>query len=268
MTGRLNGKTAIVTGAGRGIGRGIARAYGREGAKVIVASRTQKTVDSVTAEIIEAGGTAIGITLDVGDRAQINAMVAKTRDTFGPVDVLVNTAQSIGKPDLKAILPPNTPIENIEDAEWDYTFRTGVKATLYGMQAVFPDMKKRGGKIINFGSSWGQTGNLYTAAYNSDKEAIRGLSRTAAREWGKYGITVNVINPALRTRVMDAFLAERGVLGNEAAIADLAASMTPLGRFGDVDRDGGPMAVFLASPESDYLTGETFNLDGGMFLHP
>ncbi len=267
-TGRLTGKTAIVTGAGRGIGRGIARAYAREGARVVAASRTQATVDSVAAEIAESGGTAIGVAVDVGDRAQVNALVARTRDTFGPVDVLVNNAQSWGKPDTRLPIPPNTPIEVLEDSEWDHTFQTGVKATLFAMQAVFPDMRTRGGKIINFGSIWGQTGNLETAAYNSNKEAIRGLSRTAAREWGKYGITVNVINPTLTTATTYAFLEAAGVAGNEKAIADLVASMSPIGRLGEVDRDGAPLAVFLASSESDFLTGETLNLDGGMFLHP
>jgi NAD(P)-dependent dehydrogenase (short-subunit alcohol dehydrogenase family) len=182
--------------------------------------------------------------------------------------VLVNAAQSWGKPNTRLPIPPHTPIEILDDSEWDHTFATGVKATLFAMQAVFSDMRRRGGKIINFGSIWGQTGNLETAAYNSNKEAIRGLSRTAAREWGTYGITVNVINPALTTDTTYAFLEKAGVAGNEKATADLAASMSPIGRLGEVDRDGAPVAIFLASSDSDFLTGETLNVDGGMFLHP
>jgi NAD(P)-dependent dehydrogenase (short-subunit alcohol dehydrogenase family) len=115
------------------------------------------------------------------------------------------------------------------------------------MKAVFPWMKDRGGKIINFGSSLGQIGGEGTAAYNATKEAIRALSRTAAREWGKYKINVNVINPAV---VTDAMLGQ-----------------VPLRRWGDPVKDAGGLAVFLASSDADYLTGMTFQLDGGGSMH-
>jgi 2-hydroxycyclohexanecarboxyl-CoA dehydrogenase len=123
-------------------------------------------------------------------------MVAKTASAFGTVDILVNNAQGFGTAQRPTPTPRLTALEDFDEEEWEYTFRTGALATLWGMKAVFPCMKDRGGKIINFGSSLGQIGGEGTAAYNATKEAIRALSRTAAREWGKYKINVNVINPA------------------------------------------------------------------------
>ena len=139
--------------------------------------------------------------------------------------------------------------------------RMGALATLWGMKAVFPWMKERGGKIINFGSSLGQIGGEGTAAYNATKEAIRALSRTAAREWGKYGINVNVINPAV---VTDAML---GYLNAHPEQAEAMLGQVPLRRWGDPVKDAGGLAVFLASSDADYLTGMTLQLDGGGSMH-
>ena len=129
------------------------------------------------------------------------------------------------------------------------------------MKAVFPSMKDRGGKIINFGSSLGQIGGEGTAAYNATKEAIRALSRTAAREWGKYKINVNVICPAVSTDAM------RGYLDAHPEQAEAMLAQVPLRRWGDAVKDAGGLAVFLASGDSDYLTGMTFQLDGGATMH-
>ncbi len=258
---RLEGKTAIVTGAGRGIGRGIAIAFAREGANVVVASRTKATVDSAVSEIVAEGGTAIGVACDVGRRDEIFAMVKKAIDAFGAVNILVNNAQGFGTAERPTPTPRLTALENFDEEEWEYTFRTGALATLWGMKAVFPWMKERGGKIINFGSSLGQIGGEGTAAYNATKEAIRALSRTAAREWGKYKINVNVINPAV---VTDAML---GYLNAHPEQAEAMLGQIPLRRWGDPVKDAGALAVFLASSDADYLTGMTFQLDGGGSMH-
>jgi 2-hydroxycyclohexanecarboxyl-CoA dehydrogenase len=154
---RLEGKVAIVTGAGRGIGRGIAIAYACEGANVVVASRTKSTVDSAVSEIEAEGGTALGVACDVGRRDDIFAAVAKTVAAFGTVDILVNNAQGFGTERRPTPTPRLTPLEDFDEDEWEYTFRTGALATLWGMKAVFPSMKDRGGKIINFGSSLDQS---------------------------------------------------------------------------------------------------------------
>ena len=258
---RLEGKTAIVTGAGRGIGRGIAVAFGREAANVVVASRTKSTVDSAVSEIETDGGRAIGVVSDVGRKDDIFAMVAKAASVFGTVDILVNNAQGFGTAERPTPTPRLTALEDFDEEEWEYTFRTGALATLWGMKAVFPWMKARGGKIINFGSSLGQIGGEGTAAYNATKEAIRALSRTAAREWGKYRINVNVINPAV---VTDAML---GYLNAHPEQAEAMLGQVPLRRWGDPVKDAGGLAVFLSSSDADYLTGMTFQLDGGGSMH-
>lgn len=253
----LKNKIAIITGAGRGIGRGIALRYGEEGMRVVVASRTASTVEAVVNEIKAAGGTAIGITCDVGDQDQIKSMVRQTVEAFGAVDVLVNVAQGFGTPSEPAGSPVVTPLEQYRDEEWEHTFRTGATATLWVMKAVFPHMKERGGSIINFGSKWGIEGYPGTAAYNATKEAIRALTRTGAREWGKYGIKVNCINPVIQTD------AAASVAKDRPDLMEHLVKLTPAGRLGDPYRDAGGLAAFLASGDSDFLTGHTFPLDGG-----
>ena len=140
----LKDKVAIVTGAGRGIGRAIALAYGREGAKVVVASRTQSTVDDVAKEINGAGGTAIGVACDVGHRDEVFACVDKAVEAFGTVNIVVNNAQGFG---TEADPQPSTVFvacEDTDEVEWEYTFRTGATASLWFMKAAFPHMKKSG----------------------------------------------------------------------------------------------------------------------------
>jgi 2-hydroxycyclohexanecarboxyl-CoA dehydrogenase len=257
----LKDKVAIVTGAGAGIGRGIALAFAAEGASVALASRTLSSAAEVEREVRAQGGVALAIACDVGVEDRVTGMVARVAATFGGIDILVNTAQSFGTVDQPTLYPRPSPLEDTRNAEWEYTLRTGLWGTLWCMQAVFPYMKERGGKIINFGSMAGQRGERGTAPYNVTKEAIRALSRTAAREWARYGINVNVINPAARTRALEA--SQRDFppkTGPEKAI--------PLGRLGDPQHDIGAVAVFLASRESDYVTGMTMMVDGGLLMGP
>jgi 2-hydroxycyclohexanecarboxyl-CoA dehydrogenase len=259
----LEGKVAIVTGGGRGIGRAICIAYAEAGAKVVVASRTPSTVESVANEIRAAGGEAIGVACDVGKLDDIRACVKQAVDTYGTVNILVNNAQGFG---TEAKPQPSTVFMACEDTteeEWEYTFRTGATASLRFMRECFPHMKKAGyGRVINFASSSGQIGFEGNTCYNATKEAIRALTRTAAREWGQYGITVNVINPALETRAFDAWKAAR------PEFVEALKEKIPMRRLGDPDRDAGPIAVFLAGPGSDYITGSTFMLEGGMHTLP
>jgi len=259
----IKGKVAIVTGAGRGIGRGIAIAYGRAGAKVVVASRTQATVDKVVEEIEADGGTALGITCNVGARDQVFAMVDKTVKTFCTVDILVNNAQSFGIPGRSNPAGDGCqPLETYDEEEWELIYRTGVLATLWAMKAVFPHMKGRGGKIINFGSQAGQVGTWGFSGYGAAKEGIRALSRSAAREWGQHNINVNVINPS----VLSDALVE--LEKNQPEMMKAALGSIPMGRWGDPVKDAGGLAIFLASNASDYLTGMTFMLDGGQYMSP
>jgi 2-hydroxycyclohexanecarboxyl-CoA dehydrogenase len=253
--GVLAGKVAIVTGGGSGIGRGIALEFGREGASIVVASRRQSAIDGVAQEIRERGGAALGIACDVRDEVQVQSMVARTVEAFGPVDILVNAAQGFSG-GLKDE-PTRYALESFPDDEWDYLFQSGLKGSLYAMKAVFPYMRERGGKIINFGSEVGQKGGAQFAAYAANKEAIRALSRSAAREWGPHGINVNVINPVIETE-------QSSWTSNPEMRAQVLAS-TCLRRVAKPE-EAGRVAVFLAGPDSDYLTGMTFMVDGGRFL--
>jgi NAD(P)-dependent dehydrogenase (short-subunit alcohol dehydrogenase family) len=260
--GLLDGKVAIVTGAGRGIGRAIAEEYAAEGARVAVASRTTSTVDEVVAAIRGAGGEAIGITCDVGEAAQIRAMVERTVSEYGTVDILVNNAQAFGTRAAPLTTNATTPLEDLDEDEWDWVFETGVKATLRAMQAVFPYMKAAGaGRIVNFGSRRGVMCNPESASYNCNKEAIRALTRTGSNAWGQYGINVNVINPVIETD------SARGVFEQSPGIRERTEQQIPLRRWGQ-PHDCARVAVFLAGPDASYLTGMTFMVEGGLTTLP
>lgn len=259
--GELEGKVAIVTGAGRGIGRAIAKGYAEAGAKVVLASRTASTVEAVAVDIREAGWTALAIPCDVGDRAQIESMVSLAVAEFGPIDILVNNAQGFGTQGKPESSTSFIGVEDTDTAMVEYMFRTGALATLWGMQAVFPYMKERGyGKIINFTSTSGIVGTTGNTSYNIAKEAIRALTRTTANEWGQYGINVNNISPTLRTDAFDAWEENRPEF-----VRKLRESL-PMRRLGEPERDGIPLAIFLASSGSDFMTGQTFMLNGGKVM--
>jgi NAD(P)-dependent dehydrogenase (short-subunit alcohol dehydrogenase family) len=258
----ITGKVVIVTGAGRGLGRGMAITYGRAGAKVVVSSRSKSTVDSVVTTINRDGGTAIGITCDVGVRDQVYDLINQTVMTFGALDILVNNAQSFGTAAKSSPTINQQPLESYDEEEWDHIYRTGLLGTLWGMKAAFPHMRNRGGKIINFGSASGHVGLEGFGAYNAVKEGVRALTRTAAREWGKYHINVNVVVPVVRTDGMDEY--ER----LHPDRLETQRLQIPLRRYGDPISDMGPLGVFLASSDSDYITGMTFMLDGGLFMKP
>jgi NAD(P)-dependent dehydrogenase (short-subunit alcohol dehydrogenase family) len=260
--GILKGQVAIVTGASRGIGKAIAMEYASEGAHVAVASRTSSTVEAVVASIEEAGGSAMGVTCDVGDRDAIYAMVERTIERFGGVDILVNNAQSFGTRKEPSASAPVGLMEDLSEEEFDWTFETGAKATLRAMQAVFPSMKERGGgRIINFGSRRGILSHPESAAYNATKEAIRSLTRTAAVAWGQYGIRANVINPVIETD------AARSDFELHPGLKEKARKQIPL-RYWGQPRDCARIAVFLAGPDSAYLTGMTFFAEGGATTLP
>lgn len=251
MAGRLEGKTAIVTGGGQGIGEGIARIFAREGAKVLITGRTADKLAAVVDGILADGGEAAWITGTAGVRADAQAAVAKAVELFGGVDILVNNAQTSR---------PGTMFEDHDDALFDLTLQSGLYGTFQHMQAALPHMKGKGGSIVNIGSREGIFGGVGFAAYAATKEAIRGLSRTAARELGKYKVRVNVICPSALSPIAVEYLA------SHPEEAEMYRKDIALGYFGDCEADVARAVLFLASDDSQYVTGQTINVDGGLVM--
>ena len=253
MTGHgVAGRVVIVTGAGQGIGRGMARHLGRNGASIVVAEWKEHRAERTAAELTELGVPALAVVSDVSRKDDVDAMVTATVERFGRVDALVNNAQTFR---------PTAPLATVDGADLDVLYESGVKGTLWAMQAVHPHMKAAGwGRIVNFASAAGVTGMAGYGAYNASKEAIRALTRTAAREWGRDGIVVNCICPGAASK-----------RGQEAAARDDEAYREflrdhPIGRQGDPEDDIAPVVLFLCSDASRYLTGQTLMVDGGAFL--
>jgi NAD(P)-dependent dehydrogenase (short-subunit alcohol dehydrogenase family) len=249
MSARLQGKVCIVTGAGQGVGRGVALAFAREGATVAVVEFNEESGQQVAAEIEALGCDGLFVKCDVADRASVNAAAAAVADAFGGIDVLVNNAQ-------RAPAGP-TPLMDHTDEIVDLCFATGFRGTLHFMQACYPHLKLRGGRIINFASAAGLEGLAGMGAYGASKEAIRALSKTAAREWGPEGINVNIICPLAKSP---------GVVKLLELAPEMEQRMTagnPIARIGECERDIAPVAVFLASDDARYVTGQTLCADGG-----
>jgi NAD(P)-dependent dehydrogenase (short-subunit alcohol dehydrogenase family) len=248
--GRLDGKVAVVTGCSQGIGLAIAEVFAREGARLVISARRADVLDE-NARRLEAGGAkVVAVEADVAKRADANRTVAAAIEYFGRLDILVNNAQA-----TKQAL-----VENITDEAIELTLGSGLLGTLYHMQAAFPHLKERGGSVINFGTRQGIYGEPGDGIYGAGKEGIRALSRSAAREWGQFGIRINVINPAAMSPGAAKFFAENPERGQQYMDA------ISLRRFGDPADDIAPIAVFLASEEGRYLTGQTLNADGGQVM--
>lgn len=248
--GRLNGKVAVVTGGSQGIGFALAKAYAREGAAVVISGRRANAIEDAARQLEADGAKVIPVQADVAKREDANRTIATAIEKFGRLDILTNNAQT----------NIHGRVEEITDESVEVVLGSGLLGTLYHMQAAFPHLRERGGSIINFGTRQGIYGEPGDGLYGAGKEGIRALSRSAAREWGQFGIRINVINPAALSPAAEEFLNAHPVRAKQYLDA------IALGRFGDLDSDIAPIAVFLASDESQYLTGQTLNADGGQIM--
>ena len=246
----LAGRVAVVTGAGRGIGRGVARRLAREGAAVVVAELDAESGARCARDLTsELGARALYLRTDVGRKEDVLALIERAVTVLGGVDVLVNNAWGGGT---------TSRLEQKSDAQMEHAFRVGLMSAFWAMQAAFPHMRaKRWGRIVNVCSLNGVNAHMYTAEYNTAKEALRALTRTAAREWARHGICANAICPAAVSVQYEAFAREN---------PELAARLTqqnPMGRMGDPEQDIAPAVAFLCSEDARYVTGNTLHVDGG-----
>lgn len=248
--GQLEGRVAIVTGAGLGIGQAIAQRFVEEGARVVVAELNAET-GRATADRL--GSQAHFVQTNAAKKESVEAMVAAAVAKWGTLDILVNNAWGGGRIGR---------IEKKTPELMEHGLAIGFLGPFWAMVAAHPILKAKGyGRIVNICSLNGVNAHMGTAEYNTSKEALRAATRTAAREWAPLGITANVICPAAKSA---SFAATMGAHPELVAAADAS---NPMGRIGDCYDDIAPVAVFLASEGSRYLTGNTLFVDGGSHIN-
>jgi 3-oxoacyl-[acyl-carrier protein] reductase len=242
----LDGKTALVTGASRGIGRSIAKEFAAQGAKVALCARSVDALQSLAAEIGDAGGTAAVFALDVSDSESVKGVVDAVTERFGGLDVLVNNA-GITRDGLLA---------RMKDDAWDDVLNTNLRGAFYLTRAAAKTMmRQRSGKIINISSVVGLTGNAGQANYAASKAGLIGMTRSVAKELGSRNIQVNAIAPGFIVTDMTDSLPE--------ALKEQLLKQIPLGRMGQPEEIAN-VAAFLASDRSDYITGQVIAVCGGL----
>jgi NAD(P)-dependent dehydrogenase (short-subunit alcohol dehydrogenase family) len=248
---RLKDKVAIITGGNQGIGKEYALRFSKEGAKVVIAARDLEKSEKVANELIDMDGEAIALKVDVSKSKDTRMMAEKTVERFGKIDILLNNAAIYSGLTMK-------PWDRITEEEWDRVFSVNVKGQWLTVKAVAPQMKRQGnGKIINISSSTVLLGIPLLLAYATSKSAIIGMTRCLSAELGAFGIRVNTICPGLTLTE-----ASTEMLGQPPGLAEFAAEMCALGR-NQQPEDLVGTAVFLASDDSDYVTGQLINVDGG-----
>ncbi|MBS1005095.1 (S)-acetoin forming diacetyl reductase [Levilactobacillus brevis] len=256
-----NGKVAMVTGGGQGIGEAISKRLANDGFAVAIADLNLDNANKVVSDIEAAGGKAIAVKTDVSDRDSVFAAVNEAADKLGGFDVIVNNAG----------LGPTTPIDTITQEQFDTVYHVNVGGVLWGIQAAHAKFKElgHGGKIISATSQAGVVGNPNLALYSGTKFAIRGVTQVAARDLAAEGITVNAYAPGIVKTPMMFDIAHKvgqnagkdDEWGMQAFSKDIA-----LGRLSEPE-DVANGVAFLAGPDSNYITGQTLEVDGGMQFH-
>lgn len=265
--GFLQGKTAIITGAGRAvlsdgrcgsIGYGIATAYAKEGANLVITGRNVKKLDAAKEELERLYGIQVlpvqaDVNAGADNESVVNHVVQQAMEKFGRIDVLINNAQASAS---------GVSLVDHTTEQFDLAVYSGLYAVFYYMKACYPHLAATKGTVINFASGAGLFGNYGQCAYAAAKEGIRGLTRVAATEWGKDGINVNIVCPLAWTAQLEKFEQDYP----DAFQANV--KMPPMGHYGDVEKEIGRACVQLASPDFKYMSGETITLEGGMGLRP
>ncbi|MBS3872347.1 MAG: 3-oxoacyl-[acyl-carrier-protein] reductase [Firmicutes bacterium] len=246
---RLKDKVAVITGGGRGIGEFTAKRFSQEGAKVVVVDLNEADVNRVVAEITTAGGQAIGVGVDVTNRAMVDDMVAKTVATYGKIDILVNNA---------GITADNTLLKMTE-AEWDRVLNVNLKGVFHCGQAVAAVMveKGQGGVILNASSVVGIYGNFGQTNYAATKWGVIGMTKSWAKELGRKGIRCNAVAPGFIITPMTEKMPEK--------VLEMMKDKSPLKSLGYAD-DIANAYLYLASDEARFVTGTVLSVDGGLVL--
>lgn len=248
---KLEGKVAIVTGAGRdgkGIGRFIALALAGQGADIVIADFVPEAAEAVAQDVRSLGRRAVAVKADVSKPADADAIVQKALDEFGKVDILVNNAGIT----RDALIP------RMSEEDWDAVIGTNLKGTFNCTKAVTrPMLKQRSGKIVNIASVMGIIGNVGQANYSASKAGIIALTKTTAKELGARGINVNAVAPGFIQTAMTDDLPD--------SVRESIAGRIPLNRLG-TSEDVAKLVLFLCTDDSDYITGQVVNVDGGMVM--
>jgi 3-oxoacyl-[acyl-carrier protein] reductase len=243
----LQGKVALVTGASRGIGKATALALAAQGAAVVVNyASSSGAADAVVAEITQAGGSAIALAADVSKSDDVDRLIAATLEKFGRLDVLVNNAG----------ITRDTLLLRMKLEDWQAVIDLNLTGVFLCTRAASKIMlKQRSGRIINITSVSGQIGNVGQANYSAAKAGVIGFTRTVARELASRGITVNAVAPGFIATDMTNDLKSEPIL-----------AMIPLARYGQPEDVAGMIEFLAASPAASYITGQVFNVDGGMVM--
>jgi 3-oxoacyl-[acyl-carrier protein] reductase len=246
---KLEGKVAIVTGARKGIGESVALSLAREGADLVLVSRSIKPDTPVVQKIKQLGRRVLVKQVDVGNRTQVVEMVDNTLSSFGRVDLLFNNA-GISKPVM---------LWKMTEEQWEDVIRINLTGTFYCLQAVAkPMMEQKSGSIVNVTSSAGLLGTVGQANYTAAKGGVHALTKSAAKELARYSIRVNTIAPMAETDMTQ-------TIAKDPKFKEKYLERIPLGRFAQPE-EVAPVVVFLASDESSYITGQTICIDGGMVM--
>lgn len=244
---KLKDKAVIITGGAGGIGAGMATAMAKEGAKVAIVDLNEEQGNNVVQNLQKISPDSMFIKADLTEREKLHEIIDTVVERYGKLDVLVNNAHASRQVNF----------EDTTQEDMDFSFNTGFYPTFYLMQSAFPHLKESKGSIINFASGAGLEGQKTQTAYAAAKEAIRAISKVAANEWGEHGINVNIISPIAMTPGVEAWSKEH------PEAFEAIVSKVPMKRWGDPEKDIGPIAVFLASDASNYMTGQTLMADGG-----